>query len=757
MRVPTPAERGQQTGSVLVDPLQPVFQNTQFANNQEFSQNVSRIGDTMGVLAGQIAEKRDRVAKRGAQQAWQDFEREISDPQSGIYTQQGMDANGATDRYAEAAAKKREEIMAEYGSQMGSGTGKAALDQLLSGREQEIWGRVASHESGQLDQAEQALLTANLEYSVDRASTFWNDDGEFNSAITRTVADATSMAEGQEQSVIDETVQAETTKVVVSRAERLLENAPDKVEEFIQQQIDAGFMDQTAADAWLRQNEQNIVAAKARVLVDGSIANSTPTFQVADPVRGTPIPTFIDSMITSESSGRADASVTIDDGRTFAGLGGVGQARLSEMIAAGVVPKGMTLAEFATAKNADIQRAGLEWHFRDIDKAIDATGALNRGYSRDGLRAVAHLGGQAGMRRFINSGGRYNPNDSYTKPDGTKTAGTHLSDYYNKFSGASIEGMTADQRIAAETDPRVREEAFATIDRRRQRQYQADQRLSNEVTTQIVTDYETAKRDGSEFDINEILTRDGVMEALGDKVETVREYVRRQEAGVDVPTLTTTVQEIEALIAADPAAFADRNLIAEYGDELSDNDMKQYLREQTIVKGDLAKPPDEKDQWTRAGASTLVTDVTVANGIDDKVIQSRILGQALTVARSYALNNNGAKMTDGQLSVVVRQLSSGTVAVFDPQGYFGDDDAKYGEGFQTILAAADRQDISEFLSGSVDLQLTYQTPQGPVDRKITGLEFTSAFEYVYEVNGAPPSASEVIMMLQLYPPDDIEE
>jgi hypothetical protein len=102
-------------------------------------------------------------------------------------------------------------------------------------------------------------------------------------------------------------------------------------------------------------------------------------------------------------------------------------------------------------------------------------------------------------------------------------------------------------------------------------------------------------------------------------------------------------------------------------------------------------------------------------------------------------------------------LSSGTVAVFDPQGYFGDDDAKYGEGLQTILAAADKQDISEFLSGSVDLQLTYQTPQGPVDRKITGLEFTSAFEYVYEVNGAPPSASEVIMMLQLYPPDDIEE
>ena len=757
MRIPTPVQRGQPTGGVTVDALQPVFQNTQFANNQEFAQNVSNLGGTMGVLAGQIAEKRDRVAKRGAEQAWQEFERELSDPQSGIYTQEGMNANGATDRYAAAAAAKREEIMAQYGSQYATGSGKAALETLLSGREQEIWGRVASHESSQLDQAEKAQLAATIEHNTDRASTFWNDDAAFESSILSTIGTATAMAAGQEQVAIDETVQAETTNVVIARAARLLENVPDKVEEFIQAQIDNGNMDQTAADNWLIQNKQNIVAAKARILVDGSIANSTPGFQVADPVRGTPIGTFLDRMIGSESSGRPDASVTIDDGRTFSGLGGVGQARLTDMINAGVVPKGMTLAQFSTAENAGLQRTALEWHFKDIDKAIDATGALNRGYSRDGLRAVAHLGGQPGMRRFINSGGRYNPDDSYTTPDGTVTKGTKLSDYYNKFSGANIDGLSADQRIAAEPDPLVREEAFAAIDRRRARQYQADERLSNEVTTQIVTDYETSKRDGTEFDINEILTRDGVMEALGDKVETVREYVRRQEAGVDVPTLTTTVQEIEALIADAPDVFANRNLIAEYGDELSDSDMKQYLREQTIVKGQLKEPPDAPDAWTRSEASTLVTDVTVASGIDDKVIQSRILGQALTVARAYAANNKGVKMSDGQLSAVVRQLSSGTVATFDPAGYFGADDAQYGAAFQTILQAADKQDISEFMSGDVDLELTYQTPDGPVNRTITGLEFTSAFQYVYEVNGAPPSASEVIMMLQLYPPDDIEE
>ena len=46
-------------------------------------------------------------------------------------------------------------------------------------------------------------------------------------------------------------------------------------------------------------------------------------------------------------------------------------------------------------------------------------------YDRDGLRAVAHLGGKSGMKKFVRSNGEYNPSDAL---------GTSLQDYYDKFA-----------------------------------------------------------------------------------------------------------------------------------------------------------------------------------------------------------------------------------------------------------------------------------------------------------------------------------
>ena len=62
----------------------------------------------------------------------------------------------------------------------------------------------------------------------------------------------------------------------------------------------------------------------------------------------------------------------------------------------------------------------------DIDEAIDALGDKASEYSRDGLRAVAHLGGKAGMKKFVRSGGEYNPEDEL---------GSSLREYYEKSSG----------------------------------------------------------------------------------------------------------------------------------------------------------------------------------------------------------------------------------------------------------------------------------------------------------------------------------
>jgi hypothetical protein len=87
-------------------------------------------------------------------------------------------------------------------------------------------------------------------------------------------------------------------------------------------------------------------------------------------------------------------------------------------------PDVKTKADFLA--NPQAQRAAMGVHVGDIDQAIAGTPGADK-LDPNGLRAVAHLGGVAGMQRFVSSGGLYNPADSN---------GTHLSDYYRKFSGA---------------------------------------------------------------------------------------------------------------------------------------------------------------------------------------------------------------------------------------------------------------------------------------------------------------------------------
>ena len=130
---------------------------------------------------------------------------------------------------------------------------------------------------------------------------------------------------------------------------------------------------------------------------------------------------FMQKMAMSESSGDPNAEIKLDDGRTFTGLWQMGQARLSDYRKA-------TGAKFTTAEfkqDEQLQQKVAEWHFTDIEDAIDGLGSDADGYDRDGLKAVAHLGGVGGMKKYVRTKGQYNPSDAL---------GTSLSDYYNKFS-----------------------------------------------------------------------------------------------------------------------------------------------------------------------------------------------------------------------------------------------------------------------------------------------------------------------------------
>ena len=130
---------------------------------------------------------------------------------------------------------------------------------------------------------------------------------------------------------------------------------------------------------------------------------------------------FLSKLAKSESSGRSDAEIRIKDGRTFTGLYQFGDARLTDY-------RNATGESFTTQQFKDdeqLQHKVAQWHFNDIDKAIDSMGDKATGYDRDGLRAVAHLAGIGGMKEYVRTQGTYNPSDEL---------GTSAQDYYTKFS-----------------------------------------------------------------------------------------------------------------------------------------------------------------------------------------------------------------------------------------------------------------------------------------------------------------------------------
>ena len=130
---------------------------------------------------------------------------------------------------------------------------------------------------------------------------------------------------------------------------------------------------------------------------------------------------FIKRLTQSESSGDSNAEIIIEDGKRYVGALQFGDARLQDYQTA--TDTSFTQDEFKA--NSTLQAKVAAWHIADIDKTIDGLGINKDGYDRDGLRAVAHLGGKSGMKKFVRSNGEYNPSDEL---------GTSLQDYYDKFA-----------------------------------------------------------------------------------------------------------------------------------------------------------------------------------------------------------------------------------------------------------------------------------------------------------------------------------
>lgn len=126
----------------------------------------------------------------------------------------------------------------------------------------------------------------------------------------------------------------------------------------------------------------------------------------------------------SESGGNS----TVVNSEGFGGLYQWGQPRLDDFNRA--TGQNVSMSQFLA--DANIQETAQDWHEGDILKDLGGyVGREVNGQVLDeaAIIGMAHLGGTAGARRYIETGGAYDPADSN---------GTNLSDYARKFGGASV-------------------------------------------------------------------------------------------------------------------------------------------------------------------------------------------------------------------------------------------------------------------------------------------------------------------------------
>jgi hypothetical protein len=147
---------------------------------------------------------------------------------------------------------------------------------------------------------------------------------------------------------------------------------------------------------------------------------------------------YRESLIGTESGGNwAAQNSEMGAGGQAGHFGRVqfGQARLQDAMNAGAIPQGTTPQAFMASP--ELQMAAEDWHFADLESQLAPyVGAVVNGQPLDmgALVAMGHLGGAGGARRFVETGGQYNPSDSF---------GTSLADYAQTHGGYSGGGMDA--------------------------------------------------------------------------------------------------------------------------------------------------------------------------------------------------------------------------------------------------------------------------------------------------------------------------
>jgi len=197
----------------------------------------------------------------------------------------------------------------------------------------------------------------------------------------------------------------------------------------------------TLLNSWEKQNtkvpnNKSVVFAPEDDIID-VVPDIVPASLVSKPKKettkttSTVSPEFNARIRMLESSDDDTKQITTKKGKLMTGALQFSEARLID--AKKALDIKFTTEEFKNSP--ELQRTVEAWHFKDIDRVIDSMGKKTKGYNRNGLRLVAHLGGITGMKNFVNKkleGKEYNPKDDF---------GTKLQDYYDEHK--TIEDYSA--------------------------------------------------------------------------------------------------------------------------------------------------------------------------------------------------------------------------------------------------------------------------------------------------------------------------
>lgn len=150
-----------------------------------------------------------------------------------------------------------------------------------------------------------------------------------------------------------------------------------------------------------------------------------------------PLSQYQKALIASESSGRSD--VVNESG--YRGLTQGGDAAISDF----KDQEGLDFTDEEYINSPDLQMQFQRWYEQKtinyvMDKGLDAyIGRVIKGVpiTMSSLLGMAHIGGDFGMQQFLETGGRYDPNDGNTS----------LSDYGRKFANMAVYGESGGENF----------------------------------------------------------------------------------------------------------------------------------------------------------------------------------------------------------------------------------------------------------------------------------------------------------------------